>query len=70
MAGILGKKKLPKKVVILAKGQTDKQIAFKKRKREVNEESEEAKKSKIANDEPLPEDAPQNLKERRLKVPV
>ncbi len=37
MAGILGKKKLPKKVVILAKGKTDKQIARKKLQKSENE---------------------------------
>ena len=69
MAGILGKKKLPKKVVILAKGKTDKQIALKKRKEEEEtEESKEAKKSKVESGESLPKITPESYKEKQLKV--
>ena len=68
MAGILGKKKLPKKVVILAKGKTDKQIALKKRKEEETEESKEAKKSKVESGESLPKITPESSKEKQLKV--
>ena len=68
MAAILGKKKIPKKAVILAKGKTDKEIATKRRQKEKAEDSTEAKKLKSKDDDEVIDNDRQKLHEQRLKV--
>ena len=70
MAAILGKKKIPNKALILAKGKTDREIAFKRRQKEQAEGSTDSKKLKLEDDEPLTETEQQKLNEERLQVYV